>query len=204
MWNDKVGVFCPNSPMASDAGLEVLTSARDYDKAKRDLAAAGYKGERVVYLSAANNYPMAQQDNVGADQMRRAGMNVDVVAVDFGTWLQRRANQAPPDKGGWNVTDTTLPGLDLWDPASHLGLRGNGLAAWPGWPTSPALEALREQWFVAPDEAARKAICRNIQLQAWQDVPYIPNGRWKDITAFRKNLNGVLSGMPLFHNVSKA
>ncbi len=27
MWTDKVGVFCPNSPMASDAGIEVLALA---------------------------------------------------------------------------------------------------------------------------------------------------------------------------------
>jgi peptide/nickel transport system substrate-binding protein len=102
------------------------------------------------------------------------------------------------------VTDTTLPGLDLWDPASHLGLRGNGLNAWPGWPTSPQLESLREQWFAAPDEARQKSICRDIQLQAFQDVPYIPTGRWADITAYRANLTGVLSGMPLFYNMAKA
>ncbi len=203
LWDDKVGVFCPNSPMASDAGMQVLTSPRDYDKVKRDLAAAGYQGERVVYLSATDSYRIFQQANVGADQMRRAGMNVEIASVDFGTWLQRRASQALPDKGGWNVTNTSLPGLDFWDPASHLALRGNGLAAWPGWPTSPELEALRDRWFVAPDEAARKAICRDMQLRAWRDVPYIPTARWTDITAYRTNVRGVLNGMPLFYNLSK-
>ena len=203
MWDAKVGVFCPQSPMASDAGMAALTAPRDYARVKRDLAAAGYNGERVAYLSAADNYGMSQQDTVGADQMRRAGMNVDVVAVDFGTWLQRRANPGLPDKGGWNVTDTYLPGLELWDPAVNLALRGNGKAAWPGWPTSPALESLREQWFVAPDEAARKAICHNAQLQAWQDVPFIPTCQWKSVSAYRKSLKGLLSGMPLFYNVSK-
>jgi len=204
LWDDDVGVFCPSSPMASDAGLGVLTCPRDYDKVKRDLAAAGYNGDTVVYLSAADSYPIAQQASVGADMMRKAGMNVDLVTVDFGTWLKRRANPAPPDKGGWNVTDTALPGLDLWDPASHLALRGNGMAAWPGWPTSEALEGLRTQWFAAPDEARRKAICRDIQLQAWHDVPYLPSGRWRDITAYRTNLQDVLNGMPLFYNLSKA
>jgi peptide/nickel transport system substrate-binding protein len=204
MWDDKVGVFCPNSPMASDTGLEVLTSKRDDDQVKRDLAAAGYQGERVVYLSAADSYDITQQANVGADLMRRVGMNVDLVTVDFGTWLHRRANPAPPDKGGWNVTNTALPGLDLWDPASHLALRGNGMAAWPGWPTSAALEALRAQWFAAPDQAARQAICHDIQRQAWQDVPYIPTGRWRAITAYRTNIKNVLGGMPLFYNLSKA
>ncbi len=171
---------------------------------KQALAAAGYNGEPVYYLSATDNYGMSQQDNVGADQMRRAGMNVDIVSVDFGTWLQRWANSGPPAQGGWSVTDTYLPGFELWDPAVSLGLRGNGMAAWPGWPTSPALEALRDQWFVAPDETARKAICRKIQLQAWQDVPFIPTCRWNSMTAYRRNLTGVLSGMPLFYNVSKA
>ncbi len=99
LWDDKVGVFCPNSPMASDAGLEVLASRRDYDKVKRDLAAAGYQGERIIYLSASDSYPVGQQANVGVDQMRQAGMNVDMVTVDFGTWLQRRANTGAPDKG---------------------------------------------------------------------------------------------------------
>jgi peptide/nickel transport system substrate-binding protein len=190
--------------MASDAGIEVLTSPRDYDRVKRDLAAAGYKGERVAYLSAANFFTMAQQDIVAADQMKRAGMNVDLISVDFGTWLQRRASQAPIDQGGWSVTDSLLPGLDLWDPASHLGLRGNGLAAWPGWPTSPQLESLRSAWFLAPDEAGRQAISRRIQLQAWQDVPYIPTGRWKDVTAYRRNVTGMLQGMPIFYNLQKS
>ncbi len=27
-WDDKVGVFCPESPMANNAGLDVLTSKR--------------------------------------------------------------------------------------------------------------------------------------------------------------------------------
>jgi peptide/nickel transport system substrate-binding protein len=192
MWDDKVGVFCPNSAMASDAGMQVLDSPRDYAKVKADLAAAGYNGQKVTYLSAVDSFQIAQQVTVISEQLKQAGMNVDVVGVDFGTWLQRRANPAPPDKGGWNVTNTTLPGLDLWDPASHLGLRGNGMKAWPGWPTSPQLESLR------------KAICRDIQLQAWQDVPYVPTGRWKDVTAYRKNLRGVLDGMPLFYNLSKA
>ena len=29
LWHDHVGIFCPNTPMASDAGMSVLTSPRD-------------------------------------------------------------------------------------------------------------------------------------------------------------------------------
>jgi peptide/nickel transport system substrate-binding protein len=43
-WRDGVGYFCPGTPMATDAGLSVLTSPRNLDAARRALAEAGYKG----------------------------------------------------------------------------------------------------------------------------------------------------------------
>lgn len=203
LWNTGVGYFNPDSPMASEVGTDVLTSARDYDKAKRDLATAGYRGEKVAFLSASNFYTMSQQVDVAADQMRRAGMNVDVIPVDFGVWLQRRTSKAPVEQGGWSCTTTLLPGLDLWDPVSHLPLRGNGPNAWYGWPTSPNLESLRDAWIAAPDLATRQSLARKIQEQAFRDVPYVPTGRWRDLTAYRRNVTGMLSGMPLFYNLRK-
>ena len=47
-----VGIFVPGTPMASTIGVEVTRGPKDYDKLKRDLAAAGYKGEKVVILAA--------------------------------------------------------------------------------------------------------------------------------------------------------
>jgi peptide/nickel transport system substrate-binding protein len=44
---------------------------------------------------------------VGVDQLRKAGMDVDLQLMDFATLLRRIASQAPPDKGGWNVTSTS-------------------------------------------------------------------------------------------------
>lgn len=201
LWQDRVGVFCPESPMASDVGIEVLGRKPDYDQVKRDLAAAGYAGERVVFLSSSNNPAGGAVRSVATDQFQRAGLNVEVSESDFGTWLQRRNSKEPPSRGGWNCTTTFLPGQDLWDPAVHLAIRGNGQAAWSGWPSSPQLETLRDAWFAAPDQAARQAICRDIQRQVWVDVPYIPGGRWRHPTAYRTGITGVLRGMPLFHNV---
>ena len=90
------------------------------------------------------------------------------------------------------------------NPASHLWLRGNGKAAPPGWPTSPKLEALRDAWFNAPDLAAQKEAGRKLQLQAFEDVPYIPLGQSVAPTAFRSNITGVLNGQPTFWNVRRA
>ncbi len=160
LWKDRVGVFTPGTPMANEVGIEVLTGQRDLEKVKRDLAAAGYKGERVVVLGA-TDYPgtdaLAQ---VAADMLRRVGMNVDLQSIDWGTVVQRRASRQPPDKGGWNVFFTYLNGTDNFDPAAQLGIRGNGDEAWFGWPEMPKLEALRAAWFTAPDVAAQKRIWR--------------------------------------------
>ena len=73
-------------------------------------------------------------------------------------------------------------------PAGHLLLRGNGRDAWFGWPDAPKLEALRDAWFDAPDLDAQKRIAREMQLQAFQDVPYIPIGQYFTDSAYQKGL----------------
>ena len=131
-------------------------------------------------------------------------MNVDYVSTDWGSVVTRRANRNPPDQGGWNIFLTFFTGLDFFSPAGHLGLRGNGLAAWPGWPTMPKVEALRSEWFDAPNLAEQQRIAREIQTEAFQEVPYIPVGSYLQPWAYRTNISGVLNGMPLFWNVKKA
>jgi peptide/nickel transport system substrate-binding protein len=204
MWKTPCGIFPLGTPFASTAGLPQLAGERDYDKVKRDLAAAGYKGERVVVLGASDLPVIKAAADVGSDMLTKCGMNVDYAVSDWGTLVQRRASKAPPDKGGWNVFFTGFSGLDFMTPAGHLPLRGNGEGAWFGWPTAPKLEELRQSWLVAPDFAAQKAICEQIQQQAFIDVPYIPTGMYFQPGVWRTDLTGVLQGLPIFWNVRRA
>ena len=50
-WRDDVGLFGTGTPLASDVGIEVLRSPRDYAAVKRALAEAGYKGEKIVVIA---------------------------------------------------------------------------------------------------------------------------------------------------------
>ncbi len=203
-WNDRCGVFVPDSPMASDAGMEKLTGKRDLEKARKDIIAAGYKGEVVVILDPVDFPTWHAAALVTADLFKRLGMKVDVQAIDWGTAVQRRNNQEPPSNGGWNVAFTGNTGPNNLDPAGHLPIRGNGKKAWFGWPTSEKLEQLRLDWFAAPDLAAQKAICREIQLQVFEDVPYIPLGATYPVTALRKEWEHFQPQMSLFYTVQKA
>ena len=82
-------------------------------------------------------------------------------AADATTLVQRRIKTDPVDQGGWSIFHTSWAGLDMINPADHVFLRGNGKSAAPGWPDSPRIEALRNDWFAAPDVPTQQAIARH-------------------------------------------
>ena len=203
-WKEKIGYFPPISPLASDAGMQALTSPRDMNKVKADVIAAGYKGEPIVVMDATDYTTLNALALVGIDMLKRAGFNVEVVATDWGSVVQRRAVRKAPKEGGWNVFFTNFTGLDESTPAPYVGLRGNGASAWFGWPTAPKLEGLRDAWFQAPDLAAQKKFGEQIQAEAFNVVPFLPLGEYLQPTCYSTSLKGVLKGMPIFWNVERA
>lgn len=198
------GIFCPGLPMATDAGLEAFTGRRDYDAAKRALAAAGYKGERVVLMGASDLANLKALGDVSADMLQRAGFNVDYQVSDWGSVVQRRAKRDPVEQGGWSAFGTFWAGLDQANPAGHSFLRATGADGAVGWPRSETLEALRQEWLDAPDLAGRKRLAADIQRQALIDVPYVPLGQYFYKMAYQPGVSGVLTGVPVFWNVRKA
>jgi peptide/nickel transport system substrate-binding protein len=202
LWNDRVGLFAPGSPLASEAGLDVLSGPRDYEKVKRDLAAAGYRGEKIVMPTSTVGY-IAILSQVGIDQLLKAGMNVELQTTDLATLVRRIANKAPPDKGGWNVHFNILDGVYNFNPVGNTAIRGDGKSGTPGWPSSPKLEALRDAWINADNFVEEKQISDQIQLQLWEDVPYIPLGHWVRSTAHRRDIVDLPWGFPAFYGVRR-
>ena len=201
MWEGGIGYFPIASPLASDAGMAALTSPRDPAKTKAALAAAGASGAKIVALHATDVGNQRGLMSVGVDLLRHAGFEVDDATSDWGSLLQRRGNRNPDAQGGWDALIVLLSGTELMTPAGHLLLRGNGKDAWFGWPEAPRLEALRDAWFDAPDLDAQKRIGRQIQEQAFADVPYIPLGQYFVDSAYQKGLVDIRRGIPLPLNV---
>ncbi len=202
MYHTPCGYFTPGTPMASAAGLDVFSDAPDYAAIRKEIQAAGYNGEKVVVM-APTDFPILKAlADVGADTMQKAGLNVDYQAMDWGTVVQRRSKKDPTAQGGWNVFHTFWAGLDQFTPAGHVFLRGQGPETGAmGWPSSPKIEALRTEWFDAPDNAAQKRLCDDIQRQALLDVPYVPLGQNFYNTAYSTKITGVLKGFVIFWNV---
>jgi peptide/nickel transport system substrate-binding protein len=200
-----VGIFPLASPYATTAGMEALTGPRDLEKSKRLVAESGYKGEPIVLMVPSDQPNLVQEDQIANALFKSLGLNVEYTMVDWGTMLQRRNNKEMPDKGGWTSYCTAWVGLSVASPFTHLPLRTNGAAMQAWWrPTDAVFEQLRNDWLDAPDLAAQKKICDQIQLRAFEEVPFIPLGQWFGPTAFRDNLTGFAkSPFPVFWGVKR-
>jgi peptide/nickel transport system substrate-binding protein len=179
-----------DSPYYSEQGADVL-KVKNLDKAKAALKESGYAGEKVVILGVMESPILAAMAQVTEDLMRRMGMNVELVAMDFATMAQRRTSKEPADKGGWGCFVTVWTGSDIVNPAVHQMLRAGGPTAWFGWPTDPKMEQLRDQWAEAITEDEQKKHAVALQVEAFKTLPYIPLGSLVALVAYRKNLTGV-------------
>ena len=203
-WSLCPSFFTCGTPMASDAGSQALSGKRDFDKAKKLIAEAGYKGEKIVVMDAVDQPVIHPQALVVTDLLKKLGLNVEMQSMDWGTLVTRRASKEPIDKGGWNIFATGWVGADQLDPVLNLPLKTNGDKAWFGWPSDEKLEALRGQWLKATTQEERKKLAAAIQERAFEVVPYLPTGQWRPMTAYRKNLKGLLEAPAyLMWNVEK-
>lgn len=203
MWSDRAGIFAPGTPMATEAGLPPSGTRPDLAALRQALAEAGYAGERVVMLAAADVPRISAVCEVTAGVMRQLGMTLDYVSTDFGTLNQRITNRRPIAEGGWNCYCTYVVGPDIASPATHTGLRANGSAFSVGWADIPAIDTLRNRWLAAETLEAQQAICRDIQLLSQEQVPFIPLGQYIQPVAFRRRLTGMMEGVPVFTNLRK-
>ena len=200
-----VGFFTAGSPMANDVGMSALTSPRDLAKARQLVKDSGYNGEKIVLMAPSDQASVEVICQVTRDLFQKLGINVDYQTMDWGTLVSRRPKMEPPDKGGWNVFCTTWGGLPVSNPGSSYPLRGNGKAGWFGWPTDAKIEALRDQWFDAPDVAAQQQICGQIQAAAFDSIPFMPVGQWYYPWAVRTSLTDfVKCAAILFWGVRRA
>jgi peptide/nickel transport system substrate-binding protein len=204
-WNLCPSFFTCGTPMANTAGSEALTGKRDFDNAKKLVAEAGYKGEKIVVLDAVDT-PIAHAHGlVVFELLKKLELNAELHSSDWGTLVIRRASKKPVEEGGWSIFGTGWTGVETLDPSADLPLAANGDAAWFGWPSDEKLEALRTEWLKTPDSEARQEIAVKIQARAFETLPYVPTGQWSPVTAYRKNIKGVIIAPALFMwNVEKA
>src|SRR3546814_15848755 len=122
--------------------------------------------------------------------------------MDWQTLVTRRASQAKPWEGGWNIFFTYWEGPESNSPLTSPMLNGRGDEAWFGWPDDPDLEALRAAFIAAETPEAKKEVARRVQAYTLENVIYVPLGQYVSPQARSNKLTGMIPPpVPVFRNI---
>ena len=185
-------LFPCGTPYGQEIGKDLMGA--NLDKARAMLKAAGYNNEKVVIISPADVPTIAPMGDVTFDLLKKLGMNVEMVSVDWATLTSKRAIKEAVDKGGWSIFHTWSPSLIIGTPVEHFAMRGLGEKGWAGWFADEKMEAMTKDWITATSAADQTRIANDIHTRAFEMVPYILCGQFQIRTAYRKYLTGVVSG----------
>jgi peptide/nickel transport system substrate-binding protein len=159
-------------------------------KAKKLIAEAGYKGEKIVVMAPSDIAFINAASLTTAAQLRKIGVNVDLQVMDWGTLTSRRPTKEPPSKNpaGWHIFHTTSNGVALVDPWGHSNISTLCERAWFGWPCSPrASKALDDLGNTAPTSTDFKKLLAEYHSALMENLPYIPVGEFNSNSAWRKD-----------------
>ena len=197
-------LFMCGGPYETAAGTERLRDTGP-EQARALLREAGYNNERVVVLHASDSALIDPIALVAAEQMRRAGFNLDVRTTDWSSVAQLRTRREPVEQGGWSVTPLVWTGFDMENPIANPALVYNCANVYPGWWCDQNQVPLLEGFAAESDPARRREIASQLQARAHEDVSVVILGQYASPAVHRAGLRGVLDvGFPILWNIQRA
>ena len=196
-------IFLCGGPYASEVGTERLRHP-DPEKARALFREAGYRGERIVFLHSTDSAQIAPISLVVIEQLKRAGLNLDVYSADYSFQAQRRLKKDPIDQGGWNLMPVVWSGYDMINPLSHYTTSYSCGGSYPGWNCDPDMPPLVAKFEVEPDPAKRRELAEEMQRRVLDQAPQLFLGQYSPPTAYRADLTGmIVNGLHVFWNIRR-
>ena len=195
----------PCSSVYADENTPGFTGVANPAKARELLKEAGYDGTPIVMMRPTDLSAITKLPLVAKQQLEAAGFKVDLQQMDWASLVARRAKKEPPAQGGWNMFFTTWSAQDIDSPLTSAMLNTKGATGWFGWQDEPRIEELKAKFARAHDAGERKKIASEIQSLAFETVAYVPLGEYRNPTAMRNNISGLLQtpGIPVMWGLSK-
>ena len=197
------GFYPPGLPDASDAGMETIRPRFTHEQARAALAAAGYRGEKIIQISPGDYPNVKAASEVLGDLLKKIGINLDYVSMDWAGMTQRVLKKDNPEAGGFHLHMLNVPCLSVASPLVNSRLRGVG-AEESGWYSGERYESLRAQSLQTEDPAERHRLAEELQRECIATVPQAPCGVTLQPSAWRADLEGVLPGVAKFWNVRRS
>ncbi|MEI3851059.1 MULTISPECIES: ABC transporter substrate-binding protein [unclassified Ensifer] len=166
------------------SGVQKKKIPMDLEKAKKNLADAGYKGEQITIIAnKRGNVPSFPAAVVAQAMMQQVGLNVQIEVLDYATQVDRRRS------GNYQVISQSVsPRLD---PALMYGFYvGNkDKNASLMWDNPKAVELMKAAYIEA-DQTKRQAIFDEFHQLMLDEVPGIFMYDMVDIWGATKKLHG--------------
>src|SRR4029077_20784302 len=106
---------------------------------------AGYKGEKLVFITTAELPQIGVMARGGAATVQKIGVDVDLQVMAWGNVNAIMVKKDEPGKGGWNLFTSWGTGSTFHHPLSSIGVPmpcdGKN---WVGWPCDEQAEKMRE------------------------------------------------------------
>ncbi|MBM3546478.1 MAG: ABC transporter substrate-binding protein [Alphaproteobacteria bacterium] len=207
-WKDTTpcwSLWTCGTTFGTEIGSEPIKQ-RNLERAKQLMIESGYKGEKVTIIGATDIGYIRAQSLVTAENLKKIGVNVDLVLTEWGNVVARRAKKDPPEQGGWNIFHTSSGGSTMSLPFVNIGTFTLCDASWFGWPCDAEAEKMRQTFMREPDAAKRKQLADNLHKYLWENVvPFIPIGQFYQAMVHRKNVTGLIkANTVVYWNVDKS
>ena len=177
-----IGFQYPGQAFYNEAGKETYNQ-KNKDKAKKLLAEAGYKGEKIVLMTNKDYTNMYTAALVMSEQMKAAGLNAELLVIDWPASVQKMQNSSE----GWNFfftgygTNSSLGGIAAIrfhaDPSAFHKPKDNS-----------AFMKLFNEIANGKTLDVRKAAFAKAQQNMLEDVVAIPFGTLTKVQAVRSNV----------------
>ena len=152
-------------------------------KARQLAAEAGYKGEPIRLLTTQVFEYYYNMALVASEQWKKAGFNIDVQVMDWGTLLARRNNPALYEMSTVGAPFLAEPSLTFTAGSER-----------PGFWSSDAKDRIVGAFNAEMDTARRTAMWADVQALIYTEVPYIKVGDQGTVRAVSTRLKGIKPG----------
>ena len=203
-WRECHSIWICGTPYGTEAGAGPYKK-QNLEKAKQLMIESGYTGEKILLMGAADIQFLNAFTMVTAENLKKIGVNVELVIQDWGSIVTRRSKNDPPAQGGWNIFHTGSGTASQANPMSSNISPTTCEAAWFGWPCDKEIEKVRQAFIRETDPAKQKQLAETLHKRLWEEnIPVLPVGQYQQPFLWRKNITGIMkANTVVYWNIEK-
>ncbi len=191
-YNVSPSLYAEGTTFYSDAGAERYNQ-NDIETAKALLAESGYNGEPFRFLTSQQYDFVFKAAVVAADNLRAAGINVELVNLDWASMLQQRN-----DDTSWEAF------ISFFGFVPEPSLLATFNPTWYGWWDDAAKTEAMDAFTSTVDPAERLQKWNALQTELLEQAPWVQLGSYAELVATSASVQGLrpVPFLPLW-NVTK-